>query len=137
MVVPPMELGRPRVPHTPGCRATRRKRRAPEPEHSAGRMKVARIQVATVSIAACRWRTICRIRILTLRPRCYRGRVKAPDLRATRCYSQEVMPKVQSRRGGWTGEFDVAVRFDDDYLPATWDNFQVRTVDVELLEILL
>lgn len=37
----------------------------------------------------------------------------------------------------WTGEFDVAVRFADDYLPATWDNFQVRTVDVDLLEILL
>lgn len=37
----------------------------------------------------------------------------------------------------WTGEFDVAVRFLTDYLPATWDNYQVRTVDVELVEILL
>ncbi len=37
----------------------------------------------------------------------------------------------------WTGEFDVAVRFANDYLPATWDNKGVRTVDLELLEILL
>ena len=37
----------------------------------------------------------------------------------------------------WTGEFDVPVRFENDTLPASWDNYQVRTVDVELIEILL
>ena len=37
----------------------------------------------------------------------------------------------------WTGEFDTPVRFDNDYLPATWDNYQVRTVDVELIEIFI
>lgn len=36
----------------------------------------------------------------------------------------------------WTGEFDVPVRFENDFLPATWDNYQVRTVDVELVELL-
>ena len=37
----------------------------------------------------------------------------------------------------WTGEFDVPVRFANDFLPATWDNYQVRTLDVELVEIIL
>ena len=37
----------------------------------------------------------------------------------------------------WTGPFDVAVRFSNDSLPATWDNYQVRTVDVELVEIIV
>lgn len=35
----------------------------------------------------------------------------------------------------WTGEFDVPVRFASDFLPATWDNFQVRSLDIELVEI--
>lgn len=35
----------------------------------------------------------------------------------------------------WTGEFDVPVRFDTDYLPATWDNYKVRSLNVPLVEL--
>lgn len=37
----------------------------------------------------------------------------------------------------WSGEFDVPVRFGNDYLPASWDNKQAINADVELLEIFL
>lgn len=35
----------------------------------------------------------------------------------------------------WSGEFDVPVRFDTDYLPATWDNYRVRSLNVPLVEL--
>lgn len=37
----------------------------------------------------------------------------------------------------WTGEFDVPVRFDTDSLPATWDNYRVRSLNIPLVELKL
>lgn len=63
------------------------------------------------------------------------GAAKAGTLDTTTGLFTPTTPWTGGAALTWTGEFDVPVRFDIDYLPATWDNYKVRSMDIPMVEL--